>query len=122
MAHSVSFPTSTGSVDRSITTHDPVWQAHRVLHAGFIVAPVVAGLDKFTHLLVDWDQYLAPVLQFVWGVFVVHEPMPPSRWIGFALVWLALAIFTFDAVRNRTRGAFVLSDSTEGPRVRSANS
>jgi chloramphenicol-sensitive protein RarD len=53
-------------------------------------------------------QYLAPILQFVWGVFVVHEPMPPSRWIGFALVWLALAIFTFDAVRRsreRLRGS-----------------
>ncbi|MDT7787348.1 MAG: chloramphenicol-sensitive protein RarD [Pseudonocardiales bacterium] len=67
-------------------------------------------------------QYLAPVLQFAWGVFIVNEPMPPSRWIGFALVWLALAIFTFDAARNRTRGPFVLSDSTKGPRVRSESS
>lgn len=54
-------------------------------------------------------QYIAPVLQFAWGVFVVHEPMPASRWIGFTLVWLALAIFTFEALRNRTRGAFVRS-------------
>jgi chloramphenicol-sensitive protein RarD len=50
-------------------------------------------------------QYLAPILQFAWGVFVVHEPMPASRWIGFALVWLALAVFTFDALRNRRRQA-----------------
>ncbi|MFD9699269.1 EamA family transporter RarD [Lentzea sp. NPDC059081] len=48
-------------------------------------------------------QYLAPVLQFVWGVFVVHEPMPASRWVGFALVWLALLVFTADALRNRRR-------------------
>ncbi|KJK52883.1 protein rarD [Lentzea aerocolonigenes] len=48
-------------------------------------------------------QYLAPVLQFAWGVFVVHEPMPRSRWIGFGLVWVALAIFTFDAVKNRRK-------------------
>ncbi|WP_346130075.1 hypothetical protein [Lentzea roselyniae] len=33
----------------------------------------------------------------------MKEPMPPSRWIGFALVWLALAIFTVDAVRNRRK-------------------
>ncbi|GAB2823729.1 EamA family transporter RarD [Lentzea nigeriaca] len=48
-------------------------------------------------------QYLAPILQFAWGVFVMHEPMPASRWIGFALVWFALAIFTVDAVRNRRK-------------------
>jgi hypothetical protein len=29
-------------------------------HVGFIVAPTIAGLDKFFHLLVNWDQYLAP--------------------------------------------------------------
>ncbi|MDP9847263.1 EamA family transporter RarD [Streptosporangium lutulentum] len=44
-------------------------------------------------------QYIAPVLQFVVGVFVAHEIMPPSRWIGFAIVWLALSIFTWDSLR-----------------------
>ncbi|GHH37405.1 EamA family transporter RarD [Lentzea cavernae] len=48
-------------------------------------------------------QYIAPILQFAWGVFVVHESMPASRWIGFGLVWLALAIFTFDALNNRRK-------------------
>ncbi|WP_256557346.1 EamA family transporter RarD [Lentzea sp. HUAS12] len=50
-------------------------------------------------------QYIAPILQFAWGVFVVHESMPASRWIGFGLVWLALAIFTFDALSNRRKQA-----------------
>jgi hypothetical protein len=36
--------------------------AFRILYFGFIVAPIVAGLDKFFHLLVNWDQYLAPVI------------------------------------------------------------
>lgn len=45
-------------------------------------------------------QYLTPVLQFVWGVTVVHEAMPGSRWFGFALVWVALVVFTTDAVRG----------------------
>ena len=35
-------------------------QAYRILHLGFTVAPIVAGADKFTHLLADWDKYLAP--------------------------------------------------------------
>lgn len=45
-------------------------------------------------------QYLAPVLQFLIGVFVLHEDMPPARWAGFALVWLALVILTIDMVRT----------------------
>jgi len=45
-------------------------------------------------------QYLTPALQMAWGVAVAHEPMPASRWAGFALIWVALAIFTADALRR----------------------
>jgi len=44
-------------------------------------------------------QYMAPVMQFLIGVLVYGEAMPLSRLAGFALVWLALAVFTVDAVR-----------------------
>lgn len=44
-------------------------------------------------------QYIAPVLQFLVGVFIVHETMPAARWIGFVIVWLALAVFTWDQLR-----------------------
>ncbi|MEV6365197.1 EamA family transporter RarD [Nocardia asteroides] len=52
-------------------------------------------------------QYLTPALQMAWGVAVMHEPMPASRWAGFALIWAALAVFTTDALRRarRTRRA-----------------
>ena len=40
---------------------DHARQAFRILHLGFIVAPILAGLDKFLEVLVDWDRYLAPV-------------------------------------------------------------
>jgi hypothetical protein len=40
---------------------DRARQAFRILHVGFVVAPVLAGLDKFLELLVDWERYLAPV-------------------------------------------------------------
>lgn len=43
-------------------------------------------------------QYLAPVLQFLAGVLILHEPMPPERWLGFALVWLALIVLTADMI------------------------
>ena len=40
----------------------PSEQAYQILHLGFTVAPILAGLDKFFELLTDWDQYLAPVV------------------------------------------------------------
>ncbi|MFM9369270.1 EamA family transporter RarD [Streptomyces sp. Da 82-17] len=48
-------------------------------------------------------QYLAPVFQFVLGIAYFHEAMPPERWAGFALVWLALSLLTWDALRNARR-------------------
>ncbi len=44
-------------------------------------------------------QYIAPILQFACGVLIAKETMPSSRWIGFSIVWLALAIFTYDGFR-----------------------
>jgi hypothetical protein len=35
-------------------------QAYEILHAGYVIAPLVAGFDKFTNRLVDWEQYIAP--------------------------------------------------------------
>ncbi|WP_107655176.1 EamA family transporter RarD [Nocardia suismassiliense] len=48
-------------------------------------------------------QYLTPALQMAWGVAVAHEPMPASRWAGFALIWTALAIFTAHALLRARR-------------------
>jgi chloramphenicol-sensitive protein RarD len=52
-------------------------------------------------------QYLTPVLQFGFGVLLFHEPMPAARLAGFALVWLALALFTVESAQHsrRTRRA-----------------
>jgi hypothetical protein len=50
--------------DRSEAKHrvqsTPGYQAYRILQAGFVAAPLLAGLDKFFHLLTNWDIYLAP--------------------------------------------------------------
>jgi chloramphenicol-sensitive protein RarD len=48
-------------------------------------------------------QYLAPTLQFILGLVVFDEEMTPVKWGGFGLVWLALAIFTTEAVQHRRR-------------------
>ena len=44
-------------------------------------------------------QYLAPVFQFLLGILYFHEAMPVERWAGFALVWVALCLLTWDAWR-----------------------
>ncbi|WP_443076975.1 EamA family transporter RarD [Streptomyces sp. SP18CS02] len=80
-------------------------------------------------------QYLAPVFQFLLGVVYFHEAMPAERWAGFSLVWLALTLLTWDALRTARRnraealrlaaaaagGAVVpepaLPQQTESPRV-----
>lgn len=45
----------------------PAYQAYQILRAAFVVAPIVAGLDKFFNLLVRWDQYLPPVVNKLVG-------------------------------------------------------
>ncbi len=45
-------------------------------------------------------QYLTPLMQLSIGVFVYDEPMPPVRLAGFAIVWLALGVFTVDMLRH----------------------
>jgi hypothetical protein len=42
-------------------------QAYQILHWGFVALPVIAGLDKFSHLLVNWEAYIAPVFARMLG-------------------------------------------------------
>ena len=48
-------------------------------------------------------QYLAPTIQFAIGVLVFQEEMTPMRWAGFGLVWIALVMFTYEAINHRRR-------------------
>ena len=45
-------------------------------------------------------QYLTPTMHFLIGVLIYDEPMPATRLAGFALVWVALAVFTAGAIRS----------------------
>ncbi len=54
--------------------HDPTYQAYQILHWGFVAAPVIAGADKFLHLLTNWDRYLAPALARI-SPFGAHATM-----------------------------------------------
>jgi hypothetical protein len=45
-----------------IRTQSPSYQAYQILHFAFVVAPLIAGADKFFHFLVNWDQYVSPLI------------------------------------------------------------
>ena len=83
-----------------------------VISSGIVTAvPLLlfaAAARRLPLATIGLTQYLAPVLQFVVGVVLLHEEMPTSRWIGFAIVWVALIVLTTDMVvtsrRSRARG------------------
>lgn len=85
----------------------PAYQAFRILHVAFTIAPIVAGVDKFTHLLGNWDQYLAPwiaasapisghhlmlaagIVEIAAGILVFLKPRVFAPVVG---AWLCLII------------------------------
>jgi chloramphenicol-sensitive protein RarD len=78
---------------------------HALLLAGSGVATAVplllfaAAARRVPLSTIGLMQYLTPLMQLAIGVFVYSEPMPPARLVGFAIVWLALAVFTVDMLR-----------------------
>lgn len=73
----------------------------------FLGVATIAPLSLFTAAAtrlpmttIGMLQFLAPTGQFIVGVFVFHEAVPLSRWIGFGFVWLALAMLTIDSFRR----------------------
>jgi hypothetical protein len=52
----------------SVRVNSPSYQAYQILHVAFTIAPIIAGLDKFVHFLVDWDMYLSPLVTRTLGV------------------------------------------------------
>ena len=68
---SQAIPSSSGFPERStrenVDSHNPGYQAYQFLHVAFTIAPILAGIDKFFHVLVNWDNYLAPVVNKALG-------------------------------------------------------
>ena len=57
-------------------------------------------------------QFITPVLQLLCGVLLLDETMSFSRWVGFAIVWVALLVLTFDSIRS-VRSRRRLADAAE---------
>ena len=83
--------------------------AHTVLlvMAGLITAiPLLMFADaanRITMTGLGILQYTAPILQLLCGLVIFHEPMPTAQLIGFILVWLAIVVFTADALHRSRR-------------------
>jgi chloramphenicol-sensitive protein RarD len=75
-------------------------QTVAMLFAGVVTAvPLLlfAGAARRLPLTtIGLTQYLTPIMQFLIGVLLLHESMPPARLIGFVLVWIALIVLTID--------------------------
>ncbi len=118
---------------KEIDTSRPAYQAYQILRFGFTVAPIVAGLDKFFHILVNWDQYMpafvnnltgghghelmlgAGVIEIIAGIGVWFMPKifayVVSAWLLMIVVNLLLIPGYFDvALRDfgLALGAFAL--------------
>jgi hypothetical protein len=93
----------------------PAYQAYQILHVAFVVAPVLAGLDKFFHLLTNWDHYLAPwaaqlspigghqlmlaagVIEVAAGIVVAVKPRLGAPVVGAWLCLIILNLLTMGA-------------------------
>ncbi len=62
-----------------------------------------AGARRAPLTVIGLLQFVAPILQFITGAWILHEPMPLERWIGFALVWVALVVLSVDSVVSSRR-------------------
>ena len=85
------------------TNHGPGHIALMVLSGPVTAVPLLlfaAAAQRVPLVTLGLLFYMTPAMQLTWGVVVGHEPMPPARWLGFALIWLALAVFSADALRR----------------------
>lgn len=63
-----------------------------------------AGTRRINLTVIGMIQFITPVMQFLIGAVVLKEPMPPERWAGFILVWIAIAVFLVDLLLAGRRG------------------
>ena len=74
-----------------------------LLAGGITAIPLLlfaAAARRLPLVYLGLTQYFAPVIQFLIGVFIFREDMPVARWVGFALVWIALVVLTIDMLRS----------------------
>lgn len=92
--------------DSSFTAEGPGHAALLVLSGLATAVPLIlfgAATVRVPLSTVGLMQYLAPTTMFLLGLLAFREEMPPERWAGFLLVWAALTVLTWDALRQARR-------------------
>lgn len=91
--------------------HEGAGNAALLIGTGLVTAiPLLlfgAAATRLPLTTIGLLQYLGPIIQFILGLTIFDESMTPARWAGFALVWLALVVFTTDGLTNRRRRVLV---------------
>ncbi|MFE7108684.1 EamA family transporter RarD [Streptomyces sp. NPDC057575] len=114
-----------GARGESTFTSEGVGHATLLASAGLVTAvPLVlfgAAAIRVPLSTLGLLQYLAPVFQFALGIVYFHEAMPPERWAGFALVWLALTLLTWDAFRTARRTRVRVQEARQAAQQQAAS-
>lgn len=95
------------------------WHAVLLAFAGVATAvPLLlfaAGTRRINLTVIGMIQFVTPVMQFIIGAALLGEPMPLERWLGFVIVWIAIAVFVVDlllATRRQRRVPLSIRDRT----------
>ena len=84
-------------------TDHALWLASAGIITAIPLALFGAAAIRIPLSTLGFIQYVGPTLQFLIGLYMFNEPMPRDRFIGFALTWLAIAVISYDALRNRSK-------------------
>jgi chloramphenicol-sensitive protein RarD len=92
--------------DTTFTGHGG-WHTSLLVLAGVATAvPLLlfaAAARRVPLVTIGLLQFITPILQLLCGVLLLHEHMSAQRWLGFGIVWVALAVLTVDSLRARPR-------------------
>ena len=89
--------------DLSFVNHGPTHSFWLATAGVVTVIPLLlfgTAVVRIPLVVIGLLQALGPILQFLIGYFVFDEPMITARWIGFLIVWLAVSVFSYDAIRT----------------------
>ena len=95
--------------DTTFTTNGSSHTALLVLSGALTAIPLLlfaSAARRVPLVTMGLLQFVTPVLQLLCGVLVLHEHMSGQRWVGFGIVWVALAVLSIDVLRSypgRTR-------------------
>lgn len=88
--------------ESTFTTEGPGHVALMITSGLVTALPLLCFAQGAKHLRLStlgMLQYMTPIMQMLWALFVTQEHMSTERWIGFAIIWVAVIIYLADLVR-----------------------